>query len=124
MKRMFIYEPAASDIANSALGADQERLAKIIGTLSHAGASITRYSLDDAREKFEENVIVNRFLTEKGKEVLPMVVVNKEVIVTRRYPTDSEFYEVFFPDSDLDDLHDFTDDEGGCGCGESSVCSC
>lgn len=124
MKRMFIYEPAASDIENSDLFADQDRLSKIIGTLTHAGASITRYSLDEDREKFEENKIVNRFFSEKGSEVLPIAVVNKEVIVTRRYPTDSEFYEVFFPDSDLDDLHDYTDDEGGCGCGEGGMCSC
>lgn len=36
------------------------------------------------------------------------------------YPTESEFYEVFFPDSDLDYMDDFDND--GCGCGGS--CSC
>ena len=126
MKNLYIYEKVDCCMSG-ACGCDSyEELARVRGIvdqLNNIGASIIRYSLDDDRSKFEDNKIVGRLLAENGEDVLPLVMLNNEVLITRRYPTESEFYEILFPDSDLDDMDDF-DGEGGCGCGNGGTCSC
>lgn len=122
MKNLYIYEKVDCCMSG-ACGCDSyEELARvrdIVDHLNNIGASITRYSLDDDRAKFDENKIVGRLLAENGENVLPIVIVNNELVISRRYPTNEEFYEIF-PASDLDDMDDFADD--GCGCG--GTCSC
>ena len=49
-------------------------------------------------------------------------MVNNEVVITRRYPSEGEFYDLLFPDDDLDGIDDFGED--ACGCGSGSTCSC
>ena len=123
MKSLYIYEKIDCCMSG-ACGCDSyEELARvgdIVDHLNNIGASITRYSLDGDRAKFDENKIVGRLLAENGENVLPIVIVNNELLISRRYPTNEEFYDIFFPASDLDDMDDFADD--GCGCGGS--CSC
>lgn len=116
MRNLYIYEPSVSSIDSKEL----DRVNTIVTELTNVGAGITRYNLDDEKEKFDENKIVSRFLNENGEDVLPIVLLNDEVVITRRYPENAEFYEHLFPDSDLDDM----DDEGGCGCGSGETCGC
>ncbi|MFO3717685.1 arsenic metallochaperone ArsD family protein [Anaerococcus sp. ENR1011] len=116
MRNLYIYEPSVSSIDSKEL----DRVNTIVTELTNVGAGITRYNLDDEKEKFDENKIVSRFLDKNGEDVLPIVLLNDEVVITRRYPENSEFYEYLFPDSDLDDM----DDEGGCGCGSGATCGC
>ncbi len=86
MKRIVIYEPAFA----SAL-ADFERVNGVIDTLTNVGADITRYNIDDNKEELAASKVVERLLAEKGAEVLHIVIVNKELIISRRHPTEFEF---------------------------------
>ena len=118
MRNLYIYEPSVSSVDSKEL----ERVDEIVNHLTNVGAGITRYNLDQAKDKFDENMIVKRFLEENGEDVLPITMLNKEVIITRRYPANDEFYEHLVPDSDLEGMDDFGDE--GCGCGSGSTCSC
>lgn len=116
MRNLYIYESSPSAVDSKEL----ERVDEIVNHLTNVGAGITRYNLDQAKDKFDENMIVKRFLEENGEDVLPITMLNKEVIITRRYPANDEFYEHLFPDSNLEDM----DDEGGCDCGSGGTCGC
>lgn len=85
MKRIVIYEPAFA----SAL-ADFERVNGVIDTLTNVGADITRYNIDDNKEELAASKVVERLLAEKGAEILHIVIVNKELIISRRHPTEFE----------------------------------
>lgn len=118
MRIMYIYEGPIN-------GLDKDELDRVSGLVDHftkIGADIRRYNLEENPEKFGDNKIVKRFLDDGGEEVLPIVMVNNEVVITRRYPSESEFYELLFPDSDLDGIDDFGDE--ACGCGSGGTCSC
>lgn len=117
MRNLYIYEPKSNSVDSKEL----DRVNTIVTELTNVGAGITRYSLDDQKEKFDDNRIVSRFLNENGEDVLPIVLLNDEVVITRRYPENAEFYEYLFPDSDLDEADDL---DGGCGCGSGGTCGC
>lgn len=75
---MFIYGPAvASDLA------DFERVNSVIDTLTNVGTDITRYNLNDNKEEFAASMVVERLLAEKGAGVLPIVIVDKKLIISR-----------------------------------------
>ena len=117
MRILYIYEGLINEL-------DKDELDRVSGLVDHftkIGADIRRYNLEENPEQFADNKIVKRFLDDGGADVLPIVMVNNEVVITRRYPSESEFYELLFPDSDLDELDDL---DGGCGCGSGGTCSC
>ena len=118
---MRIYEPKKGSLSE-VNGKDFENYTSLVDRFEKIGANIKRYNLDDNSSDFDDNKVVTRFISENGEEVLPIVMVNNEVVITRRYPSETEFYELLFPDSDLDGIDDFGDE--GCGCGSGSTCSC
>ena len=118
MRILYIYEGPIN-------GLDKDEIDRVSGLVDHftkIGADIRLYNLEENTDKFDDNKIVKRFLDDGGEEVLPIVMVNNEVVITRRYPSESEFYELLFPDSDLDGIDDFGDE--ACGCGSGGTCSC
>ncbi len=55
--------------------------------------TISYFTLDRNKEKFEENEEVKKLLSEKGLEVLPITVVNNKIRKTGENPTLSEMRE-------------------------------
>lgn len=58
-------------------------------------------------------------MDEKGEDVLPVVIVDDEVVMTGKYPSNEEFYEMLFLS---DDALEETNNDGGCGCSDSGCC--
>lgn len=121
MLLMRIYEPQKGSLSEVE-SKELENYTSLVDKFQKIGANVNRYNLEDNSSDFEDNKIVTRFINENGEEVLPIVMVNNEVVITRRYPSEGEFYELLFPDSDLDGIDDFGEDS--CGCGSGSTCSC
>ena len=122
MRNMYIYE-ASPCCEPGTCGCDSDKklveVENIIDVLRKNGASITRYNYENDKAEFEDNPIVSNLLKDSGEEVLPIIMVNKEVVITRRYPTEVEFHELLIL---ADEIDDFEASDGGCGCGGS--CSC
>ena len=116
MRNLYIYERKENEPK-----ADLDRVSTIVTELTNIGASITRYNPTDNKDKFDQSKIVSKFIEDNGEDVLPIIMLDKEVVITRRYPENSEFYEYLFPDSDLDEEDDL---DGGCGCGSGGTCGC
>jgi len=87
--------------------------------LTRSGASIERYNLTNNPKEFVENKTVNKLLDEKGEDVLPVVIVDDEVVMTGKYPSNEEFYEMLFLSDDA--LEETNNDSGSC-CSDSGCC--
>lgn len=67
-----------------------ERLVKVsenIDVLKKRGIEVERYMISQQPLKFRDNQEVYQLVKEKGKEVLPVTVVNEKVIKYGEYPT-------------------------------------
>lgn len=64
-------------------------------------------------------------MDQSGEDVLPIVMINKEVAITRRYQTEPEFHELLILADEINDFEGFDENgaESTCGCG-SGICSC
>jgi len=94
MKKMKIYEPAmCCPTGLCGVGVDPEllRMSTVLETLKKHGASVDRFNLNSAPAEFIKDKIINACINEKGTEGLPAVMVDGEIVITGRYPTNEEF---------------------------------
>ena len=94
MSKIEIFDPAmCCSTGICGPGIDQEllRVATTINTLTKKGITVIRYGLSSEPQAFVDNKTINEYLMKEEVEVLPITVVNGEVVKTRKYPTDEEF---------------------------------
>ncbi|WP_020072489.1 arsenite efflux transporter metallochaperone ArsD [Faecalispora sporosphaeroides] len=97
MKKMFIYEPAmCCSTGLCGVGVDPEllRISTILNTLKKKGIEIERYNLSNSPQEFINNKAVNEFININGVDELPVIVVDGEIVITGRYPTNEEFMKL------------------------------
>ncbi|WP_419055141.1 arsenite efflux transporter metallochaperone ArsD, partial [Phascolarctobacterium faecium] len=94
------------------------RLSTVISSLQKNGVEITRYNLTSAPMAFVNNKEVNRLITEKGVEVLPITVVDGAIVKTKAYPTNDEIISLLqVPRSYLGEQKTSAPKKnGGCNC--------
>ena len=118
MKKMYIYEGAmccSTGVCGPSPDEELMRVSTLVDKLTKSGASIERYNLTNNTKEFVENKTINNLLREKGEDILPVVMVNDEVVMTGRYPSNEEFYEILFLSDDAKE--DINSDGGSCCCG-------
>jgi len=105
MKKMKIFEPAmCCPTGLCGVGVDPEllRISTVIDTLKKHGAAVDRFNLNSAPAEFIANQTINAYINEKGPEGLPAVMVDGEIVITGRYPTNEEFTKLLgLPESVL-----------------------
>lgn len=95
------------------------RVSTTVDKLKKNGASIDRYNLTNNTKEFVENKTINNLLNEKGEDILPVVMIDDEVVMTGRYPSNEEFYEMVFLS---DEAKEETDNDSGSCCSGSGCC--
>ena len=123
MKKMYIYEGAmccSTGVCGPSPDEDLMRVSSLVDKLNKSGASIERYNLTNNTKEFVENKTINNLLREKGEDILPVVMVNGEVLMTGKYPSNEEFYEMLFLS---DEAKEETNNDGG-SCCSGSGCGC
>ena len=94
MSKIEIFDPAmCCSTGICGPGIDQEllRVATTINTLTKKGVTVIRYGLSSEPQAFVDNKKVNEYLMKEDVEVLPLTLVDGEVVKTKAYPTDDEF---------------------------------
>ena len=94
MKKMQIFEPAmCCPTGLCGVGVDPEllRISAVLNTLKDSGIAVDRFSLSGAPMEFITNRTVSEYLNEKGAEGLPVAILDGEIAVEGRYPTNEEF---------------------------------
>lgn len=126
MKKMKIFEPAmCCPTGLCGVGVDPEllRISTVLETLKKHGISIDRFNLGSAPAEFITDQTINTYINEKGIEGLPAVIVDGEIVITGRYPTNEEFAKFLsLPEDMLGEqskrvkVKVTKKKSGGCGC--------
>jgi len=126
MKKMSIYEPAmCCPTGLCGVGIDPEllRISTVLDTLKKSGIEVSRYNLTSFPQEFVKNTKVNERLMDEGVEVLPLIVVDGKVVITKRYPTNDEFTKLLdLPRGLLGGSEPAKKKVSSCGCGDSGCC--
>lgn len=105
MKKMKIFEPAmCCPTGLCGVGVDPEllRISAVLDTLKRHGVSVVRFNLNSAPGEFITDETINAYINAKGPEGLPAVMVDGELVIKGRYPTNEEFTKLLdLPDNML-----------------------
>jgi hypothetical protein len=120
MKKMYIYEPAmCCETGLCGVGIDPEllRISTVLNSLKSKGIEVQRFNLSNAPQEFVKNKEINELINTKGINTLPAVVLDDEIIITGRYPTNEEFSRFLnVPVNYLGNVI-LKKKTGGCNCG-------
>lgn len=120
MKKMQIFEPALccdTGVCGASVDTELLRITTVLNTLRENGVVIDRFNLKSAPMEFVTNQTVNVFVNQKGAEALPCVLVDGNIVIEGRYPTNEEILTLLelSPESMLPK----TKDNGGCCCNDN-----
>ena len=94
MKKIVIYDPAmccSTGVCGASVDKELLRAATVIENLKENGAAIERFNLSGQPDAFVKNPTVHQQLKDNGPEILPITVVDGEIVKTKEYPTNEEF---------------------------------
>lgn len=122
MKKIRIYEPAmccSTGVCGVSVDPELLRMSSLVEKLDKKGIDIKRFNLNSAPQEFVENKKVNEILNQKGEDVLPLTMVDDEIIKSGAYPSNEEFEEILSIKFD-----EKNEEESSCGCSSDSGCCC
>lgn len=130
MKKMQIFEPAmCCPTGICGVGVDPEliRISTVFNALNKKGIKVDRFNLSNAPQEFINNSVINKLINEKGVEVLPATILDGELVITGRYPTNDEIANFFdIPVKELATqkkvLKATVRKSSGCGCDGEDCC--
>ncbi len=94
MKPIVIYDPAmccSTGVCGPSVDTELLRVATVIENLKESGADIKRFNLSAQPEEFVKHPVISQYLKDNGPEVLPVTLVDGQVVKTKGYPTNEEF---------------------------------
>lgn len=97
MKNMQIFEPAmCCSTGLCGVGVDPEllRISTVLNTMKKNDVVVARFNLSNSPQEFITNKTVNTFIKENGVDGLPITVLDGEIVITGRYPTNEEFVKL------------------------------
>jgi len=123
MSKIEIFDPAmCCSTGICGPGIDQEllRVATTVNALTKKGVDIIRYGLSSEPQAFIDNKKVNEYLMKEEVGVLPITIVDGEVVKTKAYPTADEFAQ--WSGVAKEELAAAAEKDSGCGCDEGGCC--
>lgn len=97
MRTLKIYEPAlCCETGVCGVGVDSEllRISTVLSALKKKNVIVERYNLKTAPDAFVSNLVVNSYLMEKGVDGLPITVLDDQIIMEGKYPSNNEILEL------------------------------
>ena len=124
MKEMQIFEPALccdTGVCGASVDTELLRITTVIDRLKKNGVTVKRFNLGSVPMEFVTNQTVNTYVNQKGAEALPVVLVDGNIVIEGRYPTNEEILKLLelSPDAMLPQN---TNNGGGCCCGGGGCC--
>jgi hypothetical protein len=96
MKNIQIFDPAmccSTGVCGPSIDPELLRMSFVTKNLTKMDYPIARYNLTTDTDQFVNNEQVQALLADKGPDVLPIVLVNGEVVLTGQYPSNEELEE-------------------------------
>lgn len=132
MKEMQIFEPALccdTGICGASVDPELLRITTVIDRLKKNGVTVRRFNLNSAPMEFVTNQTVNLYVNQKGAEALPVILVDGNIVIEGRYPTNEEILTLLeLPAEAMLPPQDIGSNGGCCCCGgtndEEESCCC
>lgn len=96
MKKIQIFDPAmccSSGVCGPSIDPELLRISFVVKNLAKVNYPIERFNLSTEPQQFVNNEQVQALLNEKGPDVLPIVLVDGEVMLSGKYPSNQELEE-------------------------------
>lgn len=94
MKKMEIYDPAlccSTGVCGPGVDKNLLRVATLLSRLDKNGVKVERHNLTSDPKAYVDNQKVNKLLMDNGVDILPITMVEGEIVKTKEYPTNEEF---------------------------------
>lgn len=96
MKKIEVFDPTmccSTGVCGPSLDTDLLRIATVIETLKKQGVNIIRHNLKDEPQVYVDNKVINEQLMKYGINVLPITMVDGEIVLTKVYPSNEQLEE-------------------------------
>ena len=93
MKNIEIFDPGmccSTGVCGPGIDPELMRMATLVNSLARKGIQIKRHNLSNEPQDFVANKLVGALLAKEGAEVLPITLLDGEVVKTHQYPTNEE----------------------------------
>lgn len=97
MKKMVIFDPAMccpTGVCGPSVDKNLLRVVTVLNRLEKNGVKVERHNLTSNPKIFVDNKTINEMLLRDGIDVLPITLVDDEVVKTKEYPTNEEFIKL------------------------------
>ncbi|MDF2522791.1 MAG: transcriptional regulator [Clostridiales bacterium] len=121
MKTIEIFDPAmccSTGVCGPSIDPELMRISTLINSLKEKGIIIKRHGLSSEPQDFISNKVISDIIQKNGADILPVTLVDGEVVKTKGYPTNEEFSKWL----DIELHAKRTVKIGGCGCGSKGCC--
>ena len=95
MKQIQVYEPAmccATGLCGAGVDPELLRISTLLTTLAKQGGEIERFNLTSNPQAFVSNAVINDLLMKGSAVLLPITLLDGEIIKTKAYPSNQEIY--------------------------------
>lgn len=94
MKKIIIYDPAmccSTGVCGPSVDKELLRVATLIEQLKQSGADISRFNLATEPDAYVKNALIAEQLKQHGPDVLPITLLDGEIVKTKTYPSNEEW---------------------------------
>ncbi len=94
MAKMIIFDPAmccSTGLCGPVVDMELLRVSTVLNNLEKHGVKVERHNLTNNPQAFVDNKVINEVLSREGIVVLPVTIIDDEVVKTKSYPTNEEF---------------------------------
>jgi hypothetical protein len=126
MKKMIIFDPAmccSTGVCGPGVDKELLRVSTVLNNLKSKGVLVERHNLTNNPQAFVDNKTINEMLNKDGIDILPVTMVDGEVVKTKAYPSNEEFCQLLEVPEDYLKItikKPTAAKAKGCGCGDGS----
>ena len=94
MKRLEIFDPAmccTTGVCGPGIDPELMRVATVLNSISKDEVDVKRHNLSSEPQNFIACKLVSDLLNQEGVDVLPITLIDGELMKTKAYPTNAEF---------------------------------
>lgn len=93
MHKLSIFDPAMccpTGMCGVSIDPEFLRVASALHSLKQSGIEVHRYNLSTTPLEFVSNPVIKEYLNLKGAEELPITLLDDQIVLTKRYPSNLE----------------------------------
>lgn len=120
MRKMIIFDPpmcCSTGVCGPGVDPELLRVSTVLNILKNKGILVERHNLSNNPQAFVDYKDISDLLNSKGVDILPVIIVDGEIVKTQGYPTNEEFCQLLnIPESYIKTNMKLKSKSSKCGC--------